>query len=244
MTDIGSLKIKIFADGADLEAIRALRSNKLVKGFTTNPTLMRKAGVTDYESFARAALAAADGLPLSLEVFADEFDPMIAQGRAIASWGKNANVKIPVSNTRGEFTGPVIRALAGAGAVVNVTAMMTVEQVLRVADCLDPGVPAIISVFAGRVADTGRDPVPHMARCLEALSRLPKAELLWASPRELLNIFQADAMGCHIITVTSDVITKLALFGKDLDEYSLETVKMFFRDAASAGYIIKTALSG
>jgi transaldolase len=241
MTDPKSLKIKIFADGADLAGIRALYANPLVRGFTTNPTLMRKAGIADYEAFGREVLAAVPDRPVSLEDFADDFDEMIAQARTIAGWGANANVKIPVSNTRGEFAGPVIKTLASAGVTLNVTAVMTVEQVERVAACLDPAVPAIVSVFAGRVADTGRDPMPHMQRCRDALSHLPKAELLWASPRELLNIFQADAVGCHIITVTSDVLAKLALVGKSLDDYSLETVKMFYRDAVAAGYKIRPA---
>ncbi len=238
--DAQSLKVKIFADGADLDAIRVLRRNPLIKGFTTNPTLMRKAGVSDYEAFGRAALDVAAGLPLSLEVFADDFDEMIAQGLTIASWGSNVNVKIPVSSTKGVFAGPVIKKLAASGVVLNVTALMTDEQVERVAACLDPKVPAIVSVFAGRVADTGRDPIPLMKRCRDALAHLPRAELLWASPRELLNILQADEIGCHIITVTSDVLAKLALLGKDLDQYSLETVKMFYSDATSAGYAIRT----
>ncbi|HVA14746.1 MAG TPA: transaldolase [Stellaceae bacterium] len=240
MSDRSALKIKIFADGADLAGIRALATNPLIKGFTTNPTLMRKAGIQDYEAFAREVLDSVGGRPVSLEVFADDFAEMAAQGRRIASWGKNANVKIPISDTKGVFAGKVIRELAGAGIVVNVTAMMTVEQVAAVADCLNPEIPAIISVFAGRIADTGRDPIPHMIRCREALSHLPKAELLWASPRELLNLFQADAMGCHIITVTSDVLAKLALVDKDLDAYSLDTVRMFYQDAAAAGYVIRT----
>jgi transaldolase len=241
MPNVASLKVKIFADGADLAGIRSLYANPLVKGFTTNPTLMRKAGVADYEAFGREVLAAVPDRPVSLEVFADEFDEMIAQGRAIASWGKNANVKIPVSNTKAEFSGRAIRALTEAGVVVNVTAIMTVAQVKAVAACLNPNVPAIISVFAGRVADTGRDPVPHMAACRDALKHLHKAELLWASPRELLNIFQADEVGCHIITVTNDVLAKLSLVGKDLDEYSLDTVKMFRTDASAAGYVIRHA---
>lgn len=242
MTDPQSLKIKIFADGADLEDIRSLIANPWIKGFTTNPTLMRKAGITDYETFGRQVLAAVPDRPVSLEVFADEFGEMVAQGRTIASWGKNANVKIPVSNTKGEFSGSVIKTLAKAGVVLNITAIMTLEQVREVAACLDPGVPAIVSVFAGRIADTGRDPVPHMERCRDALAHLPKAELLWASPRELLNILQADAIGCHIITATSDVLNKLPLLGKDLGDYSLETVKMFRRDAMAAGFSIRDTM--
>jgi transaldolase len=232
------LKIKIFADGADLERILAMYADPLIKGFTTNPTLMRKAGISDYEAFAKQVLAKIPDRPVSFEVFADDFPSMIAQGRRIASWGKNANVKIPVTNTKGEFAGPVLEALSKEGVVLNVTAIMTPEQVEKVGACLRADVPAIISVFAGRVADTGRDPMPLMRECLARLAELPKAELLWASPRELLNIFQADEVGCHIITATSDVLAKLALVGKNLDGYSLETVKMFFNDAAAAGYSI------
>jgi transaldolase len=230
------LKIKIFADGADLERILELYANPLIKGFTTNPTLMRKAGITDYEAFAKEVLAKIPDRPVSFEVFADDFPSMIAQGRRIAAWGKNANVKIPVTNTRGEFAGPVLEALSKEGVILNVTAIMTPEQVEKVGASLRADVPAIISVFAGRVADTGRDPMSLMRECLSRLADRPKAELLWASPRELLNIFQADEVGCHIITATSDVLAKLALVGKDLEGYSLETVKMFFNDARAAGY--------
>jgi transaldolase len=230
--------VKIFADGANLEGILALHKNPLIKGFTTNPTLMRKAGIGNYESFARRLLEVISDRPISFEVFADDFDSMIAQGRVIASWGANVNVKIPVTTTTGVFTGPVIRTLANAGVIVNVTAITTVGQVKRVADCLVPHVPAIVSVFAGRVADTGRDPVPVMRDALSIMRRRPKAELLWASPRELLNVFQADDIGCHIITVSHDLLAKLSLVGKDLDEYSLDTVKMFHRDAIAAGFEI------
>jgi transaldolase len=231
-------RVKIFADGADLAGILALYKNPVIKGFTTNPTLMRKAGIGNYEAFARHLLEVIPDRPISFEVFADDFDSMIAQGRVIASWGTNVNVKIPVMTTNGMFTGPVIRTLANAGVAVNVTAITTAEQVERVADCLVPHVPAIVSVFAGRVADTGRDPVPMMRDALRTLRRRRKAELLWASPRELLNIFQADDIGCHIITVSHDVLAKLSLIGKDLDAYSLETVKMFHRDATAAGFEI------
>jgi transaldolase len=230
--------VKIFADGADLDAIVALYRKPLIRGFTTNPTLMCKAGIADYEAFARQLLKAVPDRPISFEVFADDFDEMIAQGRVIASWGENVNVKIPVTTTKGVFTGPVVRALAQAGVVVNVTAIMTEHQVELVAECLAPNVPAIVSVFAGRVADTGRDPIPVMQASLRALAARPKAELLWASPRELLNIFQADEIGCHIITVSHDVLAKLSLVGKDLGQYSLETVKMFHRDAMAAGFRI------
>jgi transaldolase len=235
------LKIKIFADGADFDQMVQLTKNPQVKGFTTNPTLMRKAGISDYAEFAHKVLAAIPDRPISFEVFADDLAGMLAQGRQIASWGRNTNVKIPVTNTEGTFCGPVIKELADAGIVVNVTALMTPGQVKKVAAFLNPKVTAIISVFAGRVADTGRDPIPLMKECLANLKSNPKAELLWASPRELLNIFQADEIGCHIITVTNDVLTKLALVGKDLDEYSLDTVKMFRKDAVSAGYSIKAA---
>jgi transaldolase len=231
--------VKIFADGADLDGILALYQNPLIKGFTTNPTLMRKAGIADYQAFAQQLVAAIPDRPISFEVFADEFDEMIAQARVIASWGANVNVKIPVTTTKGAFTGPVVRTLANAGIAVNVTALMTEQQVERIAECLAPNVPAIVSVFAGRVADTGRDPVPMMRACLRALAARPQAELLWASPRELLNIFQADEIGCHIITVSHDVLAKLSLIGKDLNDYSLETVKMFHRDAAAAGFAIE-----
>jgi transaldolase len=233
--------VKIFADGADMEGILTLYKNPLIKGFTTNPTLMRKAGIAEYETFARRLVAAVPDRPISFEVFADNFEEMIAQGRVIASWGSNVNVKIPVTTTKGVFTGPVVRTLASAGVIVNVTAIMTEQQVERVAECLAPNVPAIVSVFAGRVADTGRDPVPVMRACLKVLANRPKAELLWASPRELLNIFQADEIGCHIITVSHDVLAKLSLVGKDLDDYSLETVKMFHRDATAAGFAIATS---
>jgi transaldolase len=209
-----------------------------ISGFTTNPTLMRKAGVNDYKAFARQVLAEIPDRPVSFEVFADEFDAMEGQALEIASWGPNVNVKVPVTDTRGTFTGPVLSRLSKQGVVLNVTAIMTVAQVEQVVDALAPSTPAIVSVFAGRIADTGLDPVPLMKRCLEVMRARPKAELLWASPRELLNIFQADEIGCHIITVTNDVLAKLKLVGKDLSQYSLETVKMFYNDAQAAGYEI------
>ena len=238
MPSISDLRVKIFADGADFDGIVKLYANPLVKGFTTNPTLMRKAGVTDYEAFGRKLLAAVPDRPVSLEVFADEFDEMERQALAIASWGGNVNVKIPVTNTRREFSGPLIRRLSTAGVALNVTAVFTVEQVRRVTECLAPDTPAIVSVFAGRIADSGIDPVPIMAEAVRILKARPRAELIWASPRELLNIVQADAVGCHIITVTNDILTKLALVGKNQDDYSLETVQMFYRDAAAAGFTI------
>jgi transaldolase len=241
MPSVADLKVKIFADGADLDGMVKISKNPIVKGLTTNPSLMRKAGVTDYESFARAVLKVITNLPISFEVFADDFGAMIGQGRVIASWGKNVNVKVPVTNTRGDFAGSVIRSLSADGVVLNVTAIMTLDQVKAVAEALNPDVPAIVSVFAGRIADTGIDPVPHMRACKEILASRPKAELLWASPRELLNIFQADEVGCDIITVTSDVIAKLALVGKNLDEYSRETVQMFYKDATASAFTIQTA---
>ena len=233
-----SLRIKIFADGANLDDIRRLAEDSRIQGFTTNPTLMRAAGVKDYAEFARDAVAAVGGRPISFEIFADDFDSMESQAQEIATWGPNVYVKIPVTNSTGEFAGPVISSLSGAGIKVNVTAVMTLEQVEDIALALSPDVPAVVSVFAGRIADTGIDPVPHMEAALERLGMRPKAELLWASPRELLNVFQADAIGCHIITATVGVLKKLDLVGKDLRDYSLETVQMFLRDATKAGYSI------
>jgi len=240
---VNGLKVKIFADGADLDGILEMAELSYIKGFTTNPTLMRKAGVTNYEAFARGLLERITQHPVSFEVFADDFPGMIAQARAIASWGKNVNVKIPVMNTRGEFTGPVLRTLAAEGIELNVTAIMTPAQVMAVAAVLDYRVPAIVSVFAGRVADTGIDPVAHMRACKDILAAQPRAELLWASPREVLNIFQADDIGCDIITCTNDMIAKLSLAGKDLLDYSRETVQMFYRDAAASSFSINLAKS-
>ena len=238
---VQDLKIKIFADGADLKTMREAAANPLIKGFTTNPTLMRQAGVSDYKAFALEVLKAIPDRPISFEVFADDFRTMEDQAREIASWGKNVYVKIPVSNTKGEFAGPLIATLSRAGIKLNVTAIMTLEQVSRVGEALAENVPSVVSVFAGRIADTGRDPVPHMTEALRLLRGRPKAELLWASPREPLNIFRADAIGCHVITVTSDHLKKLSLVAKDLVEYSRETVAMFYKDAQSAGYAIPLA---
>jgi transaldolase len=235
---VDQLTIKIFADGADLKGMKEAAAQPLVKGFTTNPTLMRQAGITDYKQFALEVLKLIPDRPVSFEVFADDFPTMEAQGREIASWGSNVYVKVPVTNTKGEFAGPLMTRLAGARIKLNVTAIMTNEQVKRVGAALAKDVPAIVSVFAGRIADTGRDPVPLMREVVSLLKDRPQAELLWASPRELLNIFQADEIGCHIITVTGDVIRKLALVGKDLDRYSLETVAMFHKDALSAAFTI------
>jgi transaldolase len=238
VSDLKQLKVKLFADGADLAGMKEMAANPMIKGFTTNPTLMRKAGITDYKAFARDVLAAIPDRPVSFEVFADDFGQMEAQGLEIASWGKNVNVKIPVTNTKKEFAGTVIERLSKAGVQVNVTAVMTPEQVERITARLDARTPAIISVFAGRIADTGIDPLPIMKKSVEIMKAKPKAELIWASPRELLNVFQADAVGCHIITATNDILKKLALVGKDLDRYSLETVEMFYKDAKAAGYAI------
>jgi transaldolase len=240
MDGVTRLRVKIFADGADFDGILKMYANPLIKGFTTNPSLMRKAGVTDYEGYARKVIAAVPDRPISFEVFADDLDGMVRQARVIASWGKNVNVKIPVMNTQREFTGRAIETLSKEGIAVNVTAVFTLEQVRRITERLAPQTAAIVSVFAGRIADTGRDPVPHMAEAVKILEDKPRAELIWASPRELINIFQADAIGCQIITVTNDVIAKLSLVDKDLDAYSLETVDMFYRDATGAGFSIDT----
>lgn len=236
MTWTDSLSVKIFADGADLPGMLELSREPYIRGFTTNPTLMRKAGVADYATYAREVLRAIPDRPISFEVFSDEFREMERQAREIAGWGPNVYVKIPVSNTRTEPSYDLIRRLSHDGLRINVTAVMTLDQVACVADALAGGAPSCISVFAGRIADTGRDPLPLMAEALRLMQRAPAAELIWASPRELLNIFHADSIGCHIITVTHDILRKLALVGKPLDQYSLETVKMFFDDAAAAGF--------
>src|SRR5215469_3689545 len=230
------LGVKIYADGADKPAMIELYADPLIKGFTTNPSLMRKSGVTDYCAFAREILAMIPDRPISFEVFADEFVEMEQQALEIASWGENVRVKIPVTNTRGEPSDDLLRRLAEASVKLNVTALMTLDQVWRVSELVGGGPPCNISVFAGRIADTGRDPVPLMAAAVELLRPHPNLELIWASPRELLNIFQADVIGCHIITVTADVLKKLALVGKDLHQYSLDTVRMFHEDAQKAGY--------
>ncbi len=232
------LKVKIFADGADKAGILRLYANPLIKGFTTNPTLMRKAGISDYEVFARDMLATVPDRPISFEVCADEFDEMARQAKRIAAWGENVYVKIPITNTRSESSLPLIRELAQGGIKVNVTALMTYQQVCGAASALAGGPPACVSVFAGRIADTGRDPLPMMVEAVKTLAAQPQIELIWASPRELLNVFQADDIGCHIITITHDILAKLSLIGKDLDEYSLETVKMFYDDASRAGFAI------
>jgi len=230
------LKVKLFADGADLAAMIGLAANPLIKGFTTNPTLMRGAGVADYEAFAKAVLERITDLPISFEVFADDAEGMERQARLIAGWGDNVYVKVPVTNTAGEPTTETVRRLAGDGVRVNVTALLLPEQVREVSAALGDGAPSFISVFAGRIADTGRDPLPVICESLAIMAAHPNQELIWASPRELLNVVQADAAGCHVITVTSDLLRKLELLDRDLREYSLATVRMFYDDAAAAGY--------
>ena len=232
------LKVKIFADGADKNAILKLYKNPLIQGFTTNPTLMKKVGITDYEAFARDLLESIPDRPISLEVFADDFDEMERQARKIASWGSNVYVKIPVTNTRAESAAPLVAKLTREGIQLNVTALLTLDQVHEICSALAGGAPACISVFAGRVADTGRDPVPMMAEAVDIMRPHPQMELIWASPRELLNVVQAAQVGCHIITATPDILAKLSLVGKDLTEYSLDTVKMFRNDAVSSGFTL------
>lgn len=233
---ISELKIKLFADGADRAQIVAAQANPLISGFTTNPTLMRAAGVKDYEAFAHEVLEVVTERPISFEVFADEFCEMERQAHKIASWAQNVYVKIPVTNTRRESSMELVHRLAHSGVKVNVTAILTLDQVRDAAAALGGGAPAVVSVFAGRVADTGHDPVPLMADAVKLVSAYPNVELLWASPRELLNIFQANDIGCHIITATDSVLSKLKVVGKDLDQYSLETVQMFYNDATHSGY--------
>ncbi len=236
MPSVQDLKIQIFADGANLSGILELSKNPLIRGFTTNPTLMRKAGVANYETFARELLSHITSQPVSLEVFADEFSEMRRQAIKIASWGRNVNVKIPITNTKSESAIPLVAELVKSGVAVNVTAIMTIQQVRDLSEILSPSLLSIVSVFAGRIADTGVDPVPHMTECKKLLADLPAAKLLWASPRELLNIFHADQIGCDIITVTADVLAKLNLVGRPLEKYSLETVQMFHSDAVAAEY--------
>lgn len=238
MTRTEDLRIRVFADGAELAGIVAMAKNPLIKGFTTNPTLMRKAGIADYKKFAQELLAVVSDRPISLEVFSDDFAEMEDQALEIASWGPNVNVKVPVTNTKAVFTGPLIGRLSAQGVWVNVTALMTVEQVRDVLASLQGSAPAFISVFAGRIADTGRDPMPTMASAAELVRQRSQTEIIWASPRELLNIFQADAAGVGVITVANDLLKKLNVVGKDLAEYSLDTVKMFRDDAVKAGYEI------
>ena len=232
------LQIKIFADGADRQGILAFYANPLIAGFTTNPTLMRKAGVEQYEAFARDILEVVNDRPISFEVMADDFEDMERQALKIASWGDNVYVKVPVTNTNGDRSDRLILRLADQHVKLNVTALMTVEQTEWVADCLVDGPPACISIFAGRIADTGRDPIPIMTQALEVIRPAGNIELVWASPREVLNIVQADEIGCHIITVTHGLLEKLPTLGRDLTEFSLDTVKMFHRDGEAAGYSV------
>lgn len=236
MLNVDSLTTKIFADGADLEGMLEMASKPFISGLTTNPTLMKKAGISDYSIFAHQVLDKITDKPISFEVFSDDLDQMKEQGKKIASWGENVYVKIPVTNTSGESTKSVIQHLSDHGVKVNVTAIMTNEQVEEVVSSMNTEVPNCLSIFAGRIADTGRDPVPLMKAALKIIGNYPKSELIWASPRELLNIIQANEIGCHIITATNDILSKLKLLSKDLNEYSLETVKMFYNDAKQAGF--------
>lgn len=233
-----TFKVKLFADGANLSGMIEMASKPFIAGLTTNPTLMKKAGIKNYEEFAKSALAAIKHLPISFEIFSDDIESMKKQGEIIASWGENVFVKIPITNTQGLSTKPVISYLSRNGVKVNVTALMSVDQITHIIDALNPEVENYISIFAGRIADTGRNPIPIMNDCLELLKNNNKSELIWASPREVFNIYQANEIGCHIITATNDILDKLVLKDKDLDEYSLETVQMFHRDAQTSGFSI------
>jgi transaldolase len=228
--------VRIFADGAEKSVMMEMYRHSYVKGFTTNPTLMRKAGIADYETFARDIISGIPDRPISFEVFADEFDEMERQARRITTWGKHVSVKIPITNTRRESSVPLVQKLSRDGIGLNVTAIFTSAQVQEVVDAVRGGAPCYVSVFAGRIADSGIDPVPIMADAVKRLHAAPNTQLIWASPRELLNIIQADVIGCHVITVTNDILKKLSLVGKDQDEYSLDTVKMFYEDGKAAGY--------
>jgi transaldolase len=236
MKKVHELKVKIFADGADRAGMFEMYAKPYIKGLTTNPTLMKKAGITDYRAFCKDILTSIKDKPISFEVFSDDFAEMERQALEIASWGENVYVKIPVTNTKQETCYALVKKLAARKVKLNVTAIMTLTQVSDVVASLDPNVPSYVSVFAGRIADTGRDPIPLMAAAVEQLKMAPAAELIWASPRELLNIFHADQIGCQVITVTNDILKKLSLVGFDLDTYSLDTVKMFYNDAAAAGF--------
>jgi transaldolase len=235
---VEDLKVKVFADGADLATMKLLGASQLIKGLTTNPTHMRKSGVTDYRQFAREVLEEISEKPISFEVFSDDLEEMKNQALEIASWGRNVNVKIPITNSFGVSTLPIIQALTDRGVIVNVTAMMTVSQIEATLKVINREVPSYLSLFAGRIADTGRDPLPMVAESLAMMKSFSKAELIWASPRELLNIFQADQVGCHVITVTQDILKKLDFVGYSLEDFSLDTVKMFRGDALSAGFTL------
>jgi len=240
MPDVASMRVKIFADGADRASILELADNPWIRGFTTNPTLMRKAGITDYEAFGKSLAQAIPERPFSFEVLSDDFDEMEQQAVRIATWGENVYVKIPITDTRGRSSAALVKRLAQQGVKLNVTALMTLEQVDSVVPALRDGPPSCISIFAGRVADTGCDPLPILCGALARMRAYPQMELIWASPRELFNIVQADTIGCHIITVTHDLLKKLSLLGRDLNEYSLDTVKMFVEDARAANFTLNT----
>jgi len=240
MPDITSFRVKIFADGADRASILELADNPWIRGFTTNPTLMRKAGITDYASFGKSLARAIPDRPFSFEVLSDEFDEMERQALEIATWGDNVYVKIPITDTRSHNSAALVKRLAQSGVKVNVTALMTLDQVDAVVPSLRHGPPSCISIFAGRIADAGHDPLPILCGALARIRAYPQIELIWASPRELFNVVQADAIGCHIITVTHDLLKKLPLLGRDLTEYSLDTVKMFVNDARAANFTLET----
>ena len=235
---LDELSVKIFADGADLDGILALSEHPHISGFTTNPTLMWKAGLTNYEDFALRLLERITKLPISFEVFADDADEMRRQARLIHAWGPNVYVKIPVTTTSGESMAPLVRELSEDGVQVNVTALFTTAQVELITSAVKDGAPSYISVFAGRIADAGVDPVPIMAKAVDVMLDAPRSELIWASPREILNVVQADQIGCHVIPVTHEMLEKLSLLGKDLEQFSLETVQMFRRDAIAAGFML------
>lgn len=235
---IDQIQTKVFADGADLDGMLKLAANPVIKGFTTNPTLMWKAGLTDYTEFAQRLLEQITKLPISFEVFADDEEEMRRQARMIASWGENVYVKLPVTDTEGKSMAPLVRELSEDGVKVNVTALFTTPQVELITEAVRDGAPSYVSVFAGRIADAGVDPIPIMARSVDILADAPRAELIWASPREILNLVQADQVGCHVITMTSDLLAKIATLGKDLDQFSVETVQMFRRDAVAAGFTL------
>ena len=236
MKKVEDLKVKIFADGADKSSMLEMHQKPFIKGLTTNPTLMNKAGIRDYQAFCKDILLYIKDKPLSFEVFSDDFEEMERQALEIASWGDNVYVKIPITNTKSETCYALVKRLTKNKVKLNVTALMTLDQVSHVVAALDKSVPSYISIFAGRIADTGRDPLPIMSEALKLMSANPLSELIWASPRELLNIFQADDVGCHVITVTNDILKKLSLVGYDLDKYSLDTVKMFYKDAVNARF--------
>jgi transaldolase len=238
MAGLPQFKIKLYADGADLNGMIEEYKKGIASGFTTNPTLMKKAGVKSYEEFAKAALEAIPDLPISFEVFSDDLPGMEREARKIAGWGKNVYIKIPVTNTQGKSTAPLVKKLSTDGLKLNVTAILTLDQVKTVAKALSPDTPSIVSIFAGRIADTGRDPMPMMREAVKILKPNPHTELLWASTRELLNLIQAESCGCHIITITNDILKKVPQVGKDLNQLSLETVEMFYSDAQNAGYKI------